>query len=87
VKRSLLFHCAAGVLLLAGAAAPALVGQQQPPAKAEPRPEVAKTHLKVGDMAPDFLLPSTAGGTVKLSDFRGQKNVVLAFYVLAFTGG
>src|SRR6185436_8072261 len=39
--------------------------------------------LKVGDMAPDFTLPSTAGGTVKLSDFRGKNNVVLAFFVLA----
>ena len=46
-----------------------------------------KTNLKVGDMAPDFTLPSTAGGTVKLSDFRGKKNVVLAFYPAAFTGG
>lgn len=43
--------------------------------------------LKVGDMAPDFNLPSTAGGRVKLSDFRGKNNVVLAFFVLAFTGG
>lgn len=49
---------------------------------------VAKTHLKVGDMAPDFTLQSTAGQPpVKLSDFRGKKSVVLAFYVLAFTGG
>lgn len=46
-----------------------------------------KTTLKVGDMAPDFSLPSTAGQPVKLSDFRGKKNVVLAFYPAAFTGG
>lgn len=46
-----------------------------------------KTHLKVGDMAPDFTLPSTAGQPVKLSDFRSKKNVVLAFYPAAFTGG
>ena len=46
-----------------------------------------KTTLKVGDMAPDFTLPSTAGQPVKLSDFRGKKNVVLAFYPAAFTGG
>jgi peroxiredoxin len=46
-----------------------------------------KTHLKVGDSAPDFTLPSTAGQSVKLSDFRGKKNVVLAFYPAAFTGG
>ena len=46
-----------------------------------------KTHLKVGEAAPDFELPSTAGGKVKLSDFRGKKNVVLAFFPAAFTGG
>lgn len=47
----------------------------------------AATELKVGDMAPDFELNDTSGNKVKLSDFRGKKNVVLAFYVLAFTGG
>jgi len=46
-----------------------------------------KTHLKVGDTAPDFELPSTQGKPVKLSDFRGKKNVVLAFFPAAFTGG
>ena len=46
-----------------------------------------KTHLKVGDMAPDFELQSTQGKKVKLSDYRGQKNVVLAFFPAAFTGG
>ena len=57
------------------------------------KPEVPHTSLKVGDPAPDFTLPSTIVGpdskTVryKLSDFKGKKNVVLAFYVLAFTGG
>jgi len=58
------------------AAAPA----QQPPA-------APRTHLKVGDPAPDFTLSNTKGEKVKLSDFKGKKNVVLAFYVLAFTGG
>jgi cytochrome oxidase Cu insertion factor (SCO1/SenC/PrrC family) len=43
--------------------------------------------LKVGDMAPDFTLPDTAGKKVTLSEFRGKNNVVLAFFVLAFTGG
>jgi peroxiredoxin len=41
--------------------------------------------LKAGDQAPDFDLRSHRGGRVKLSDFRGQKNVVLAFHPLAFT--
>jgi peroxiredoxin len=40
--------------------------------------------LKVGDLAPDFSLTSHEGATVKLSDYRG-KNVVLAFFPLAWT--
>ncbi len=55
-----------------------VLGQQTPP---------VKTHLKVGDPAPDFTLRATDGKTYKLSDFKGKKNVVLAIYVLAFTGG
>ena len=43
--------------------------------------------LKVGDKAPDFTLPDQDGNKVSLSQFLGKKNVVLAFYVLAFTGG
>lgn len=43
--------------------------------------------LKVGDKAPDFTLTDTNWKKVRLSDFLGKKNVVLAFYVLAFTGG
>ncbi len=50
-------------------------------------PVAPQTNLKIGDQAPDFALTDTAGQPVKLSDFRGRKNVVLAFYVLAFTGG
>jgi hypothetical protein len=45
---------------------------------------------KVGDTAPDFTLKyidSTGPKEVKLSDYRGKKNVVLAFYIFAFTGG
>jgi peroxiredoxin len=42
--------------------------------------------LKVGDMAPDFELPSHRDGEkVKLSSFRGKKNVVLVFYPLDWT--
>ena len=46
--------------------------------------------FKVGDMAPDFTLLAFDGKDVKpvsLHDFKGKKNVVLAFYVFAFTGG
>jgi thioredoxin-dependent peroxiredoxin len=45
------------------------------------------TSLKVGDAAPDFTLSDHNGKQVKLSDFKGKKNVVLAFYIKASTGG
>jgi cytochrome oxidase Cu insertion factor (SCO1/SenC/PrrC family) len=78
-------------MLLAAIAASALAQQPTttpaPAASPAPRPVVVKTHLKVGDAAPDFTLRATDGKTYKLSDFKGKKNVVLAAYVLAFTGG
>ncbi len=40
----------------------------------------------IGQPAPDFTLPSTAGKDVTLSSFRGQENVLVAFFPLAFTG-
>jgi peroxiredoxin len=46
-----------------------------------------KTQLKIGDEAPDFTLPDTSNKPVKLSDFRGKKAVVLAFFPAAFSGG
>ena len=42
--------------------------------------------LEVGQEAPDFTLQNQFGEDVKLSDFRGKKNVVLVFYPMAFTG-
>jgi cytochrome oxidase Cu insertion factor (SCO1/SenC/PrrC family) len=43
--------------------------------------------LKEGDHAPDFTLADQAGKPVRLADFRGKSNVVIAFYVMAFTPG
>lgn len=46
--------------------------------------------IKVGDVAPDFTLLQYDGQKlqpVSLHDFRGKKNVALAFFVFAFTGG
>jgi peroxiredoxin len=39
----------------------------------------------VGQEAPDFTLPATIGEQVTLSQYRGQKHAVLAFYVLDWT--
>ena len=74
------FLVSAALLAVFGSAALA-----QPPT--QPKPAPPKTNLKVGDSAPDFTLRATDGKTYKLSDFKGKKNVVLAVYVLAFTGG
>ena len=41
--------------------------------------------LKVGDVAPDFELPASSGRTIGLNDYRGKKNVLLAFYPFAFS--
>ena len=88
IKKSLSF-----VMLLVFAAISAVAQQPTaspaPSAAASPapRPVAIKTHLKVGDKAPDFTLRATDGKTYKLSDFKGTKNVVIAAYVLAFTGG
>ena len=68
------------VLLLAGLLLPAVHASgklsETPPPK-----------IKVGDMAPDFTLEDQNGKKVSLKDFRGKKNVALAFYIFAFTGG
>ena len=42
--------------------------------------------LIIGDHAPDFELVNQYGETVKLSDFRGKKPVVVVFYPLSFSG-
>ena len=59
------------------------------PASAQSKNEFPKMP-KVGDMAPDFSLKAVQNDDlkeIKLSDYRGKKNVVLAFYIFAFTGG
>jgi len=54
------------------------------------KPEPAPMKLNVGDVAPDFKLHYFDGSDLKevsLSQYRGKSNVVLAFYIFAFTGG
>jgi AhpC/TSA family len=53
-------------------------------------PKEAAVMPKVGDMAPDFKLSFFDGNDLKqvtLDQYRGKKQVVLAFYIFAFTGG
>ena len=62
--------------------------QNKPQNKVEKAPAPMK--LKVGDTAPDFTLLAFDGKELKkisLQDYRGKKNVALAFFVFAFTGG
>jgi peroxiredoxin Q/BCP len=47
----------------------------------------AAAELKVGDPAPDFSLQASDGKTYKLSDFKGKKAVVVAWFPKAFTQG
>jgi hypothetical protein len=61
-----------------------------PGAAQEKKKEPEPLALKAGDVAPEFTLLHYDGQGVKpisLRDFRGKQNVVLAFFVFAFTGG
>ena len=61
-------------------------GEKKEEKKEAPQPPALA--LKVGDEAPDFTLPDqTFKNKVSLHDFKGKKNVALAFYIFAFTGG
>lgn len=60
------------------------------PKKTPAPPPLPPPKVKLGDIAPDFTLQYFDGKDLKevsLHDFRGKKNVVLAFYIFAFTGG
>jgi cytochrome oxidase Cu insertion factor (SCO1/SenC/PrrC family) len=87
IKKTLSF------LFLLAAASIAAAQTPTPSATPAKAPAAPHTNLKVGQAAPDFTLPSTIVGAdgrgvrYKLSDLKGKKNVVLAFYVFAFTGG
>ena len=88
IKKALSF-----VFLLVAASIAVAQTPTPAPTPAKAPPAAPHTNLKVGQAAPDFTLASTAVGPdgrgmrFRLSDFKGKKNVVLAFYVLAFTGG
>jgi len=80
VRRTILILLFAVVAFVVSPSGNRLWGQEKKDAMPEPT-------VKVGDMAPDFTLMDTKGKPVSLHDFRGKKNVALAFYIFAFTGG
>jgi len=49
------------------------------------KPTDSTLKVAVGDEAPDFELPSLAGNAIRLSSFRGEKNVVISFVPAAWT--
>ncbi len=85
VRRSALLRA----VLLAGTLATAPANPAL--AKSQPPPEApARSMPKVGAVAPDFTLQYFDGNDLKdvsLSQYRGKKNVVVAFFIFAFTGG
>ncbi len=51
----------------------------------ELKPVDSRVSVRIGEMAPDFTLPTVGGGEVKLSDFRGKQHVILSFVPAAWT--
>jgi hypothetical protein len=76
--------------LLAGLVALSSVGSIAAQSKPEASGTPALQMPKVGEMATDFTLNYFDGNDLKavsLSQYRGKKNVVVAFFIFAFTGG
>ena len=83
MKRGSLSTILGTCLLAAAVVSPQIQAQTK-------KPEPAPMKLKVGDVAPDFKLHYFDGSDLKdisLSEYRGKSNVVVAFYIFAFTGG
>jgi peroxiredoxin (alkyl hydroperoxide reductase subunit C) len=49
------------------------------------KPIDSKLKVKIGEKAPDFTLPSLSGEKISLSQFNGEKNVVISFVPAAWT--
>ncbi len=88
MKRSLIWMKLGVCLLAAATLCPQLRAEDNKAQGA--RPDSPPMKLKVGDTAPDFKLNYFDGSDLKevsLSQYRGKSNVVVAFYIFAFTGG
>jgi hypothetical protein len=88
MRKALLTVLAVGLVLTGLLQSPDSRQLRAETTKKTPPPPTPK--LKIGAMVPDFSLKYFDGKELKdvaLHDFRGKKNVVLAFYIFAFTGG
>ncbi len=80
------FGIKSGLLTLVAAilAAVVIMNATRPPElgpkDGEDLPPTELDRVKVGDLAPDFSLLSYSGDVITLSDYRGNRNVVLVFY-------
>jgi cytochrome oxidase Cu insertion factor (SCO1/SenC/PrrC family) len=87
LRRTIRMRKGIGILLLGMFALAAPRAGNHLWAQTEKKDTMPDPAVKVGDMAPDFTLMDTHRNQVSLHDFRGKKNVALAFYIFAFTGG
>jgi hypothetical protein len=90
MKRELNHLLCLGLLSLILAPGSSFLLQAQNKSQNKGEKESPPMKLKVGDSAPDFTLLAFDGKELKkvsLQDYRGKKNVALAFFVFAFTGG
>lgn len=87
MKRALLLLCVGTIMLFPipslRAASTAFEEKVYDPGPLKPRDSQIK--VAVGQPAPDFELPAVGGGDIRLSSYRGQKNVVLSFVPAAWT--
>jgi hypothetical protein len=90
MKREWIHVVSLGLLNLILVASSASLLQAQNKSQNKVEKKAAPMKLKVGDAAPDFTLLAFDGKELKkvsLQDYKGKKNVALAFFVFAFTGG
>jgi hypothetical protein len=88
MRKALLTLLAVGLLLTGWLQSPD--SRRLRAATTQKAPAPPPLQIKVGSIAPDFTLLAFDGKELKkvsLHDFRGKKNVALAFYVFAFTDG
>jgi peroxiredoxin (alkyl hydroperoxide reductase subunit C) len=88
LNKTAIICIAAGLIILvnmmiADAASEAFKENIYNPGKLKPVDSTLK--VKVGDLAPDFTLPSVSGDDITLSQYRGQKHVVISFVPAAWT--